>query len=186
MGILPQPQPPVMDCREFREKHVAFVDDTLAGVELVGMQLHIAECEKCAKHDANIRRALFLVRNLPEIEPSKGFSAHLEAKLAASRATPLISRRVRRRATVAATLATAAMLGYIAMTLYRVESLQDLHMDPVVASIPESDIAPIMAPPPAMLASAPAGLAIWPAALFAEQAPVHFARAHLTSANSSR
>jgi len=43
-----------MDCREFCEQHLAFVDDTLAGVELVRMQGHIAECESCAKHDAKL------------------------------------------------------------------------------------------------------------------------------------
>ena len=78
------------------------------------------------------------------------------------------------------------MLGYIVMTLYRVESPSDLVMAPVVASTSESDISPITTPPAAIIASAPAGLAIWPAALFAEQAPVHFARMRLEVANSTR
>ena len=30
-----------MDCREFRDNHFAFIDDTLSGIELVGMQRHI-------------------------------------------------------------------------------------------------------------------------------------------------
>lgn len=175
-----------MDCREFKEKHVAFVDDTLAGVERVGMHLHADECPTCAKHDANIRRALFLVRNLPTIEPSADFQVRLRAKLDASLITPLGTAGVRGRAAAAATLAAAAMLGYIAMTLYKVEMPRDLVMAPVVASTPESDLAPISIPPAAIVASAPAGLAIWPSAMFAEQAPVHFAHARLANVNPIR
>jgi anti-sigma factor RsiW len=70
-----------MDCREFCDKHVPFVDDTLAGIELVRMQRHIAECESCAKHDARVRRALLIFRNLPSIQPSADFSQRLEARL---------------------------------------------------------------------------------------------------------
>ena len=38
-------KPAYMDCREFHEQHFAFVDDTLPGIELVGMQMHLTECE---------------------------------------------------------------------------------------------------------------------------------------------
>jgi hypothetical protein len=175
-----------MDCREFKEKHVAFVDDTLAGVELVGMQLHVIECPRCAKHDTDIRRALFLVRNLPIIEPSTDFQARLKARLDASLIVPLATAGVRGRAAAAATLAAAAMLGYIALTLYKVETPRDVVMAPVVASTPESDIAPISIPSASIVASAPAGLAIWPSAVFAEQAPIHFAHARLASASPAR
>jgi anti-sigma factor RsiW len=70
-----------MDCREFCDQHVAYVDDTLAGIELVRMQRHMAECDSCAKHDAKIRRSLLLFRNLPPIQPSPDFSERLEARL---------------------------------------------------------------------------------------------------------
>ena len=70
-----------MDCREFREQHLPFVDDTLPGVELVRMQMHLTECEGCAQHDATIRRSLMLFRNLPRIEPSPDFTKRLEIKL---------------------------------------------------------------------------------------------------------
>jgi hypothetical protein len=175
-----------MHCRDFKDKHVAFVDDTLAGVELVEMQQHLDECPHCARQDAKIRRALLLVRNLPVIELSPRFSARLEARLAESRSTPLVGPGIRKRMAAAATLAAAAMIGYIAITLYRVESSHDLMMAPVVASTVESEMTPLASPPAAILASAPAGLAIWPAALFAEQAPVHFARARFSNANVTR
>ncbi len=173
-----------MDCREFYEKHVAFVDDTLAGVELARMQEHIVECGRCAMRDAKIRRSLMLVRSLPSIEPSTGFSARLQAKLQASLATQIAPRGIRKTAGIAMSLAVAAMLGYIALTLYHVESPRDVVLSPVLATVPGIEIAPVTTD--AIVASAPAGVTIWPAALFAEQAPVHFARVRFAEVSSTR
>jgi hypothetical protein len=175
-----------MHCREFKDKHVAFVDDTLAGVESAEMQAHTIDCSQCARHDALIRRSLMLVRNLPTIQPSAGFSARLEARIAESLVTPIGRGAIRKRVTAGATLAAAAMIGYIAFTLYRVETPRDLPMAPVIASIPESEMAPLSPAPAALIASAPAGLAIWPAALFAEQAPARFAHSRFTDASLRR
>jgi hypothetical protein len=178
-----------MDCREFCDKHVAFVDDTLAGVELVRMQRHIAECEICARHDAKIRRALLLIRNLPPIEPSAGFTQRLEARLLREcHSDDLLATTQRnlRRGAIAATLASAAMLGYIATTLSRSDAPRDLVMPPVVATIPEPELMPITTSTPAIVASVSAGLTIWPAALFAEQVPVRFAHSKLELANYTR
>jgi len=114
-----------MDCREFCDKHVAFVDDTLAGIELDRMQRHRGECESCARRDAKIRRALLLFRNLPSIEPSAGFSQRLEARLrreCQSEDLLATAQRNLKRGAIAATLASAAMLGYIATTLYHSDS----------------------------------------------------------------
>ncbi len=185
-----------MDCREFCDQHVAFVDDTLAGIELVRMQRHLAECESCAKHDAKIRRALLLFRNLPSIEPSAGFSQRLEARLRECESDHLLAatdhllaatQRNLRRGAIAATLASAAMLGYIATTLYHhSDAPGDLVMAPVVATIPEPDLTPITTSTPAIVASVSSGLTIWPAALFAEQAPVRFAHSKLELTNYTR
>ena len=178
-----------MDCREFCEQHVAFVDDTLAGIELVRMQRHIAECESCAKHDAKIRRALLLIRNLPSIELSADFSERLEARLKECHSEHLLATTQRnlRRGAIAATLASAVMLGYIGATLYhRTDAPRDLVMPPVIASIPEPELTPITTSTPAIVASVSAGLTIWPAALFAEQVPVHFAHSKLELANYTR
>jgi hypothetical protein len=175
-----------MDCREFCEKHVAFVDDTVAGIELVRMQRHIAECESCAKHDARIRRALLLFRNLPSIEPSAGFSERLDERIrreCEGGDILAMTQRNLRRGAIAATLASAAMLGYIATTLSHSESPRDMLMPPVVASIPEPELTPITTSTPAIVASVSAGLTIWPAAVFAEQAPVRFAHSRLELAN---
>src|SRR4051812_4374129 len=98
-----------MDCRDFCDQHLAFVDDTLAGIELVRMQRHIAECENCAKQDAKIRRALLLVRNLPPIEPSPDFTRRLEARLKETHNEDLLhlTQRNLRRGAIVATVASA-------------------------------------------------------------------------------
>jgi hypothetical protein len=153
------------------------------------MQRHLAECECCAKHDAKIRRALLLFRNLPSIEPSADFSRRLEARLRECDDDHLLAATQRnlRRGAIAATLASAAMLGYIGTTLYHhMDPPRDLMMPPVVATIPEAELSPITTSTPAIVASVTAGLTIWPAALFAEQAPVRFAHSRLELTNYTR
>lgn len=175
-----------MHCREFKDKHVGFVDDTLAGVELVKMRQHLDECPECAHLDTKIKRALLLVRNLPPVDVSPDFLDRLNARLSECREKEVPARAIRKRIAAAMTLAAAAMIGYIAITLDKVERSSDLVMTPVIASVPESEMAPIASPPAALVASVPAGLAIWPAALFAEEAPVRFARARFANTATTR
>jgi hypothetical protein len=177
-----------MDCREFCDKHLAFVDDTLAGIELVRMQGHIAECEACAKQDAKIRRALLLFRNLPAIEPSPDFKQRLEARLRECQRDDIYgaSQRNLRMGAIAATVASAVMLLYIGTTLSKADEPRDLIMAPVVAMAQEPEMTPITTSTPAIVTSVSAGLTIWPAALFAEQVPVRFAHSSLELANYTR
>jgi hypothetical protein len=172
-----------MDCRDFREKHFAFVDDTLPGIELVGMQMHLNECEKCARHDSKVRRSLMLFRNLPLIEPSPDFSARLYQKLEHAKAADAaaIHSGQSRRFAAAVALTSVVMLGYIGVSLREVDFPQDIVFPPVVANIPESPTTPMTSPGTAMVASVPAGLPMWTAALFAEQATVHFASIDLAT-----
>lgn len=185
----PNPHKPTcMDCRHFRENHFAFVDDTLPGIELVGMQMHLTQCEPCARHDANVRRSLMLFRNLPSIEPSPDFSRRLQEKLRAAKlhdAHGLHRDRSRSLGAAAAVAVTSAiMLGYIAVSLRDVDSAHDLTLPPVVAIASASEPIPveISSPAPEMVAAVPAGLPIWTAALFAEQTAVHFASIELAAA----
>src|SRR5437764_9637612 len=60
----------LMDCRAFRNKHVAFVDDLLSAVEMDAMVRHRSACHRCSRHDTAVRRSLLIVRNLAPIEPS--------------------------------------------------------------------------------------------------------------------
>jgi hypothetical protein len=74
-----------MDCWTFRENHAQFVDGLVVDQELATMQRHVVECVACAAHDATIRRALLLFRNMPSIEPSPEFAGRLQARLRAER-----------------------------------------------------------------------------------------------------
>lgn len=71
-----------MDCRHFRNEHLAYLDDTLPGNVMAEAQRHLLVCVACAAHDRLVRRSLMLVRNLPELEPSAAFSERLQARLA--------------------------------------------------------------------------------------------------------
>lgn len=82
-------------------------------------------------------------------------------------------------ATVAVT--SVVMLGYIGVSLRSVDYPQDITLPPVVATATVPSSTTMSAPAPEMVASVPAGLPIWTAALFAEQAPIHFASIDLTA-----
>ena len=169
-----------MDCREFRDKHLDFVDDTLAGIELVRMQVHMTECPSCSQHDATLRRSLMLFRSLPTIEPSADFSLRLEQKLKAVRLSEAHEKSTTVRShKVGAAMAAASilMLAYIGTSLRRVDVPQDIILPPVVAF---ADI-PASASAPEAVASVSAGVPIWTAALFAEQTQAHFASLELAS-----
>ena len=75
-----------MNCREFRRKHDAYIDDTLSGVDIEGMNRHLRLCQQCAALDTRIRRSLLIARNLPTIQPSAAFSERLQMRLAQERA----------------------------------------------------------------------------------------------------
>jgi hypothetical protein len=177
-----------MDCREFCDQHLAFVDDTLAGIELVRMQQHLAECRRCSDQDTKVRRALLLFRNLPSIEPSAEFSARLEARIKNCEYDHLFAASPRNltRAAIAATLASVVMLGYIGTTLFTSDTPRDLVMAPVIANTPEPELTPITTSTPAIVASVSAGLSIWPAALLAEQVPARFVHSSSELANYTR
>jgi anti-sigma factor RsiW len=174
-----------MDCREFHEHHLCYVDDTLPGVELVRMQMHLTECPECARHDATIRRSLMLFRSLPRIEPSPDFSQNLERKLREAKLAETAAVRTgrTRRLGTAVTVSSALMLAYIGFSLRQVDTPQDIVLPPVVALATSIDAqAASSSPAPEMIAAVPAGLPLWTAALFAEQTPVHFVSNELTSA----
>lgn len=176
-----------MDCRDFHKNHSGFIDDTLCGIELVGMQRHLLECEDCAKHDAIVRRSLLLFRNLPRIEVSADFSDRLNARLLElRRAEPFPNFHHSMKFAATVVVVSVVMLGYIGSSLRDVDTARDILFPPVVASVPESEMSPIATPAAALVASVPAGLPIWTAALYAELAPVHFASANLQLSNNRR
>src|ERR1041385_300190 len=98
-----------MNCREFRRKHVGYIDDVLPAVEMVEMRRHAAICAVCASLDVRIRRSLLVVRNLPRIEPSPDFYSRLVDRLQAAptQQTPSRGSSIVAISAVAAALAAA-------------------------------------------------------------------------------
>lgn len=175
-----------MNCREFRRKHDAYVDDTLSGVDLDGMAHHRRLCDRCAQLDTRVRRALLVARNLPTIHPSAAFGERLQARLAAERLSPNLKREEvedslflgRRRSFTSGTytivaagiLAAAGLAGAAAFSRANDDVIL---LAPVVASRPEPE--PFALSAPTMVAAMPAGMPVWPAVFVAQQAPWHFA-----------
>ena len=174
-----------MNCREFRRKHDAYIDDTLSGVELSAMARHRQLCERCARLDTRVRRALLLAHNLPSIQPSPSFAEHLQARLMEERRLLSMGRTgggmapdTRRGHFPAATYAAMAagilaVAGLAATSMIVGREDTAIRLAPVVASLPEPE--PSTLATPAMVASMPAGMAVWPAVFVAQQAPWHMA-----------
>ena len=175
-----------MNCREFRRKHDAYVDDTLSGVDIEGMDRHLRLCPQCAALDTRIRRSLLLARNLPTIEPSAAFGERLQMRLAQERAfmaarqhdtdamLGMMARRHRSPFTTGTFVALAAGIAVAAgVTMTVVLTGADdrvIRLAPVVATMPEPELSPFATP--AMVASMPAGMPIWPAVFVAQRAPL--------------
>jgi hypothetical protein len=173
-----------MNCREFRRKHGAYIDDTLSGIELDAMARHREHCERCARLDTRVRRALLVAHNLPIIHPSAAFSQRLEVRLTherALKAAGMVPHGVRaegwRPFSVGAYTAIAAGIiaaaGLAAAVSAAGREPQAIRMAPVVASRPEAE--PSTLATPALVAAMPAGMGVWPAVFVAQQAPWHFA-----------
>jgi anti-sigma factor RsiW len=174
-----------MHCSDFRKNHLPFVDGAMSDADMVAMQLHLSECEECARHDTALRRGLLIFRNLPPVQPSADFATRLHARLRAlgqpdQRAD--LFRAPGMGAFVAA--ASVVMLGFAAASmLHWTEMRRDLMLEPVLATSPAL-------PPPIVdypfVAASSTGIPMWPAAVLAEQATVHFVHAEAHFATLSR
>jgi hypothetical protein len=183
-----------MDCRQFREKHVAFVDDVLPAFEMRAMQQHRIVCARCSRLDTSIRRSLLLVRNLRPIEPSPDFVARLNKRLAQLGPSAQID-VVAPRPLLPSTAAIAALAAGVVVVAYMAVQTSHYFARPmaqsavaVTASGPVSLIEPGPAPiaNAAFMASVPTGIPLWPAVLMAGQAPMHFASADFREAELTR
>jgi len=177
-----------MNCREFRRKHDAYIDDTLSGVDQEAMERHRRLCARCARLDTRVRRALLLVRNLPAIELSRGFDERLRMRLMRERTLIAAGRaahgtspqdvggwRPLSMSTYTAIAAGLLAVVGLATTMGLLSSGEpaEIRLAPVVASLPEPE--PSALATPTMVASMPAGMPVWPAVFVAQQAPWHFA-----------
>ena len=177
-----------MNCREFRRKHDAYVDDTLSGVDIEAMGRHLRLCGECAALDTRIRRSLLLAHNLPAIQPSAAFAERLQLRLAHERALKarqhddvgtMMGLMTRHRSpfstgTYVALVTGIAMAAGLTMSVMLASDTEPtIRLAPVVASAPEPEPSPFATP--AMVASMPAGMPIWPAVYVAQRAPWHLA-----------
>ena len=179
-----------MDCRRFRDNHLAFLDDALPAVEVVVMQRHIAECDRCARHDTAVRRGLLLFRNMPAIEPSADFGERLNARIRESCALDRLRAAAERPAQApglglfAATAAGVLAASLLAVTTLDWNKTSVAALPPVVATLPAQETHPMANP--AIIASVSAGLPVWPTAMLVEEAPRHFMRTQFRQASYSR
>lgn len=177
----------LMDCREFREKHVGYVDDTLPAVEMDAMHRHVRSCYRCSRHDTAVRRGLLLVHNLPQIEPSADFMEKLADRIAALDAPAndvdlSSSYRQLTPGAFAALAAGLALFGYVALEAsHHFGTPQALVLPPVVATAPA-----LPAPTPtgsAYMAGISTGMPVWPAVMMMDEAPRHMADVELQQAS---
>lgn len=170
-----------MDCREFRNKHVSFVDDVLPAVDMRAMNGHRASCPRCSRHDTAIRRSLLIVRNLPPIEPSPDFMVRLNERLdqlGPSARVDLVAPRpyLQSAGAFAALAAGVVAVAYMAIeTTHYFASGADAPPPTTIASVPAFEPTTSPMANSAFVASVPTGMPVWPAVLMAGQSPLHFA-----------
>jgi hypothetical protein len=185
-----------MDCREFRNKHVAFVDDLLSAVEMEAMRRHVAACTRCSRQDTAIRRSLLLIRNLPSIEPSADFQRRLNARLAEIGPAMRVGIVAPHRSvpSIGAFVALAAGMAAVAYMTIRTATYFSPAAGPGSPPIAAASRAPIpvqpapMIPVPnaAFVASVPTGIPVWPAMLMVGDAPIRFANAEFSETSLTR
>lgn len=168
-----------MDCRAFRKRHLAFVDDTLPGVDIGRMREHLEVCPACSAWDNRVRRSLLVARNhLRTIEPSEEFSQRLASRLAAERQNAAWANAPRRApmfkwTSVAVVAVAVSVISAATLSFTRANSVGVATL-PTVTTAPTIDQVQPQLPDakPAFLASMSSGMAILPALMLAEEVPI--------------
>jgi len=168
-----------MDCREFRNKHVPFVDDVLPAIDMEAMRRHLTRCPKCSRQDTAIRRSLMLVRNLPTIEPSADFMNRLSVRLAEIGPPSYVELSDQRSVlpsfrsfvVLAAGIGAIAVISIEANRYFNPATAHEVV--PIAVATIDSTTAP--AANAAIVASVPTGIPVWPAVLMVGEAPLRFA-----------
>lgn len=175
-----------MDCRSFRRNHLAYLDDTLPGVQMAEMRDHMQNCTRCARQDAAVRRSLLLLRNVPAIQPSRDFNERLQRRLSLESArTPRHEAAFRgpSLAVFAGTAASVVTLGALGAMLLGAPSSAQANYPrlPAVVAYPSVvvDGPSESLSMPAFVASMSTGMPVWPALLLADEGSVRFATAEL-------
>jgi hypothetical protein len=169
-----------MNCLDFRNQYLAFVDQTLPSAAQAAADAHLAACSECTRHDVAMRRGLLVLRNLPAVEPSSDFFDRLTTTLHQMERAEEQAERYRGPGlrSFAAAAAGVVGVGFLAAVFFNwTAQARNLELAPVLARAPEA--APFAVADSSFVATASAGLPIWPAAMLVEQAPVRFASEEL-------
>lgn len=167
-----------MDCKAFAKRHSAYIDDTLPGVERAAVREHLASCARCAKRDAEVRRALLVLKNLPPIEVSDGFQDRLRARLATETApAPMPARRSSDFGMAKWVAAAALLIAVVGVRNWPASDRAPTRLPAVFAEAPASDFGSADESMPAYMASMSTGIPMWPALMLAEEGPLRFAAA---------
>lgn len=143
---------------------------------MAAMREHLEACKRCARRDAQVRRSLLLLKNLPAIEVSDGFQDRLRQRLSAEQqsrhATPVArSYRAARWSAAAALFA-----GVVALTRWQgTEVIHEPLRLPAVTAVAPLDAFGDGDSSPAYVASMSTGIPMWPALMMAEEGPLRFA-----------
>jgi hypothetical protein len=176
-----------MNCREFKSKHVGFVDDLLSAVEMAGMRGHLRVCPPCAALDVRIRRSLLVIRNLPQIEPSPDFYFRLIERLQHAPAPATTQQRSSATTLLVATAALAAAV-YFAVAGGAPRTAPAAPVSGA-AQLAVNASTPVAVPPVIeanISAAVPAGVPVWPAMMMVADLPTRLTTAELVENGIAR
>ena len=188
-GRLSYPTAQKMDCKSFDARHAAYLDDTLPGFQMEAMRDHLTECTRCSRRDADVRRALLLLKNLPPIRVSDGFEDRLRARISAEGPAfqPQRARNFGMMKWGAAAALLVTIIGVSSWPGNRNQPSRPTRL-PAVFAMPLSISVTDDVTAPEYVASMSTGIPMWPALMLAEEGPLRFASAgrHNASWDSSR
>lgn len=168
-----------MNCREFKSKHVGYIDDLLPAADMLEMRRHILACSRCESLDIRIRRSLLVMRNLPQIEPSADFFSRLNEALKEAPPPERAGPTARMAASFVMVTAALAAAVYFAMAFSTGRPGPEVTSAPTASAVaPVSDIT--------LATAAPAGVPIWPAMFMLGELPMQMASADLLDYSLAR
>jgi hypothetical protein len=173
-----------MDCKAFATRHAAFIDDTLPGIQMAAMREHLNECARCARRDAEVRRALLLLKNIPPIQVSAGFQERLHARISAE-GPALASSGARDFSNMKWGAAAVVLLAIVGVSSWPEGSRhpEPARLPAVFASAPVNMYGAEDESAPAFVASMSTGIPMWPALMLAEEGPLRFAASGMQNAS---
>lgn len=151
---------------------------------MAAMRDHLTECAHCARRDAEVRRALLLLKNLPPVQVSEGFEDRLRARISAE-GPALTSSGARDYGAMkwgAAAVVLIAIVGVSSLPEMGSRDLEPARLPAVFPSAPVYAYGSEDESAPAFVASMSTGIPMWPALMLAEEGPLRFAAAGMQNA----